>query len=326
MLLSITEVNRKIATGKPLLLAGSEEALRQLTKGTWIGGTIPYFMGEAGGVCSESLIFVTELPAFSSGEQIREYTPETLPNVCKDAPENGISFIIIPAGSKVHTAYAQDAPGYDGLFVKPVAGWISGVHLSQLGKQTPKVFNGSTGKASSDVAMVMHVALPANKQATLDIINVFKQGAGDTITFPAGGFAVSDCEINGKRRNFAEYMTTTKQNSQLPLTADYNTSIINVSVQSVDEKAGIVNLYAPVFPGMEYKFGAPVADYITAFNAAVGKEKEPAAFSCNCILNYLYAGLEGKHTGTLTGPITFGEIAHQLLNQTVVCAFIREVA
>ena len=51
MLHSTTEVNRKIANGKPLLSAGSEEALRQLTKGNWIGGTIPYFMDEAGGVC-----------------------------------------------------------------------------------------------------------------------------------------------------------------------------------------------------------------------------------------------------------------------------------
>ena len=41
-------------------------------------------------------------------------------------------------------------------------------------------------------------------------------------------------------------------------------------------------------------------------------------FSCNCILNYLYGGLEGKHTGSVYGPITFGEIAHLLLNQTLV--------
>jgi hypothetical protein len=326
MLHSITEVNRKIATGKPLLLAGSEEALRQLTKGNWIGGTIPYFMDEAGGVCSESLIFVTELPAFCGGEEIREYTPENLLNVCKDAPENGVSFIIIPAGSAVHSAYAQDAPGYEGLFVKPVVGWISGVHLSQLGKQTPKVFNGVTGAASSETAVVMHVSLPANKLATLDIVNVFKPGSGDTITFPRAGFAISECAINGKLRNFAEYMTSIQQNSQIPLTADYNTSIVNVSVQSVDEQAGVVNLYAPVFPGMEYKFGAPVTDYLHEFSVAAGKQNGPATFSCNCILNYLYAGLEGKHTGNITGPITFGEIAHQLLNQTVVRLFIRELA
>jgi hypothetical protein len=41
-------------------------------------------------------------------------------------------------------------------------------------------------------------------------------------------------------------------------------------------------------------------------------------FSCNCILNYLYSGLKGKKTAGITGPATFGEIAYQLLNQTMV--------
>ena len=41
-------------------------------------------------------------------------------------------------------------------------------------------------------------------------------------------------------------------------------------------------------------------------------------FSCNCILNYLYSELEGKKTGSFVGPITFGEVAYQLLNQTLV--------
>ncbi len=36
------------------------------------------------------------------------------------------------------------------------------------------------------------------------------------------------------------------------------------------------------------------------------------------MLNYVYGKLEGRHTGKLTGPITFGEIAYQLLNQTLV--------
>ena len=45
--------------------------------------------------------------------------------------------------------------------------------------------------------------------------------------------------------------------------------------------------------------------------------KDPV-FSCNCILNYLYGELEGKKTPPYTGPVTFGEVAYQLLNQTLV--------
>jgi len=50
------------------------------------------------------------------------------------------------------------------------------------------------------------------------------------------------------------------------------------------------------------------------------------AFACNCILNYLYGKLEGKKTGDITGPITFGEIAHQLLNQTMVRLYLHDMA
>lgn len=48
-------------------------------------------------------------------------------------------------------------------------------------------------------------------------------------------------------------------------------------------------------------------------------------FSCNCILNYQYAGLEGKKSGSVTSPVTFGEIAYQLLNQTLVYLNITDI-
>jgi hypothetical protein len=325
MLKSIAEVNQMIAEGKPLLLAGSEEALSQLAKGNWIGGTIPYFMGEAGAVCSESKVFATELPECASFAGLREYPLEALPNICTDAPQNGVSYLILPAGSAVHAAYAADALHYAEFLSRPVVGWVSGVHLSKLGQQSPKVFNGNTGRASGDVGIALHAALPDNKLAVLDIVNVFKPGKGDTITFPRAGFTASDCEINGQPRNFAEYVASTRQDTKVPLTANYNGSIVNASIQSVDEGSGVVKLYAPVFPGVEYKFGAPVADYLTALAQAMETHSESAAFSCNCILNYLYAGLEGKRTGSITGPITFGEIAHQLLNQTIVQLYIRDL-
>ncbi|MBM4779270.1 MAG: hypothetical protein GQE15_16305, partial [Archangiaceae bacterium] len=41
-------------------------------------------------------------------------------------------------------------------------------------------------------------------------------------------------------------------------------------------------------------------------------------FACNCILNYLYGALEGRTAGTMVGPVTFGEVAYMLLNQTMV--------
>ncbi len=230
MLCSISDVQNQIAIGKPLFLAGSESALSQLSKGNWIGGTIPYFMDAQGGTCSEDTVFVNEAPDSALGVQIVEYTAETLPSICKDAPENGFSFAIVPAGSLAHKAYAQDAPGYEGMYLKPVIGWVSGVLLSDLGKKQPKVFNGRSGTNCSDCVLVMHVELPPGKQADLDIVNIFKQGAGDTISFSSAGFCAGECLVNGKPTNLARYISSTRTDTRLPLTADYNGSILNVSV------------------------------------------------------------------------------------------------
>jgi hypothetical protein len=324
MLESVAEVQDKIAAGKRLLLAAEERLLRQLPRGSWIAGTIPYFMDQGGGLHSESEIFVNEIPGYASAVEVREYTTSTLPSICQDAPENGFSVIIMPAGSPVHIAYAQDFPRYRDAFLKPVVGWISGVNVPEIGKRQPKVFTGPFGQGSAQNAVVMHVALPPEKQAEIDIVNVFQPGPGDTITFAASGFSSEECRINSKPANLARYITHSHIDSRLPLTANYNGSIVNVSVQTVDEKAGLVKFYAPVFAGVEYRFARPVADYVAAFSSALPADGPAATFSCNCILNYLYAGLEGKHTGNLTGPITFGEIAHQLLNQTLVRLLIRD--
>jgi hypothetical protein len=72
---------------------------------------------------------------------------------------------------------------------------------------------------------------------------------------------------------------------------------------------------------VRYKHAKEVADYASAFTEQlqkIGLAEKSVVFSCNCILNYLYSGLEGKNTAPFVGPITFGEIAYQLLNQTLV--------
>ena len=47
-------------------------------------------------------------------------------------------------------------------------------------------------------------------------------------------------------------------------------------------------------------------------------KRSDIVLSCNCILNHLCSELEGKKTGEITGPVTFGEVAYQLFNQTMV--------
>jgi hypothetical protein len=311
---SIADVTKKIATGKPLLLAGNEAALSQLPKGNWIGGTTSYFIDTDGGTFSENTIFVDELPDYVQSVKIAEYNAQSLSSIFSDAPEKGFSVLILPAGSEVHTAYAERAPRFEGFILKPVVGWVSGVPLPEVGRTLPKVFNGQTGESSAAKAVVMHVTLPANKIADIEIVNVFKPGNGDKISFPTAGFVQEKATVNGEMH----------ADTRLPLTANYNGSVINVSIQSTEEAQGTVHLYAPVFPGVEYTFAAPVADYVKAFEAALPAQKTEAAFACNCILNYMYANLGGKNAGSVPSMITFGEIAHQLLNQTLVRLMIHD--
>ncbi|MBN1648211.1 MAG: hypothetical protein JW874_09275 [Spirochaetales bacterium] len=315
MLTGIEEVTGEIRKGKALLLAGDETQLARLPQGNWIGGTIPYFMGIKGGVISRDRIFSTELPEEAAIKQISEYSAATIRNITADAAANGFSFIIIPATSDVHIKYAQDAPNFPDIFVTPVLGWISGVHLDDLGKVSPKVFNGKTGKVMEDRAIVMHCSLPKEKMARIGIVNVFEQGKGDVIKFPKEGFSVKTCLVGGKEEHFAAYIRQKKIDTKLPLVADYAGANVNVSIQEVLDDS--VNLYAPVFSDIEYMFASPVANYVSHFQSALPADAH-AVFSCNCILNFLYSELEGKVTSGMYGPVTFGEVAYQLLNQTLV--------
>ncbi len=318
MLLTIEETIQRIEEGKLLFLAGDESLLRQLPKGKWIGGTIPYFMDVNGGVCTNGKVFVTQPPEIIQEGTIKWYDESNLEQIPADAPDNGFSVVIIPATSSVHGSYAENAPKYKGIFLKPIIGWIAGVHLNDVGTITPKVFNGDKTEASDSKAIVMHLTLPPEKMASIGIVNLFKQGDGDTITFEKGGFIIDECLINGEKRNFAEYLLANDINTQLPLVADYNGAMVNVSFQNIDEEEKSVDLYAPVFKHVEYKIASPVADYISEFLELVPKNLNNIMFSCNCILNYLYSELEGKKTGNMIGPVTFGEVAYQLLNQTMV--------
>ena len=184
----------------------------------------------------------------------------------------------------------------------------------------PKVFDGTTGEALDEHAVVMHVAFPPGKRAELAILNIFEKGTGPAITFPADRLLRNARQtIDGQQRNFAEYVQETGLDTRLPLVADYCGARINVSFQAVDPSRGEVRFYAPVFAGVSYHHARPVEDYVDAFISALPTGlNERVAFSCNCVLNFVNSSLEGRTTGDIVGPITFGEIAYQLLNQTMV--------
>lgn len=325
-LLSIDETAALIEAGKVLSLAGDESLLAQLPRGRWIGGTIPYFVDRDGGIESRDHIFVTELTAADGASvDIRSYTIDTIRHIAEDAPDNGYTIVILPAMSPIHTEFANHGRDYEQMFLKPLAGWVAGVHLQDIGKAAPKVFNGLTGAALPAEAVALHVPLPPSMTAVVHILNLFHQDpAADVITFPEDGFSAATCHVNGQPMLFADYLAARKINTRHPLVADYNGARINTSYQRVDQASKTVHFYAPVFAGIEYRQAAPIGDYVEEFNAMAKGSHDGLQFSCNCILNYLYGELQGRTTGDLAGPVTFGEIAYQLLNQTLVYLDVRE--
>lgn len=325
VLFNKSDVIAMIAAGKKLLLAGDESVLSDLPAGNWIAGTIPYFMGEKGGIFTQSDIFVTELPDFVLATHVKVYDETNIQNVYADAPRHGFSVILIPASSPTHFTFALNAPGFPGFATKPLIGWIAGGALNSEAT-TPKVFDGTRQQALENGAVVLHVELPANKLAEIDIVNIFEQSDGDTITFPEDGFSAGDVLINGQPKNFAEYLRENKIDTRLLLITDLYGAKINISFKSMDFDQKVVHFYAPVFKGYRYKIARPVDDYFGSFvNRVPQNAGERVFFACNCILNFLYAGLEGRKFANFTGPITFGEIAYQLLNQTLVYMTIEDI-
>ena len=67
MLVDLATAAAKIRSGETFFLAGDESLLRSLPKGRWIGGSIPYFMDQDGGIMSKQSVFLTQAPAAAFG-------------------------------------------------------------------------------------------------------------------------------------------------------------------------------------------------------------------------------------------------------------------
>ena len=317
-LMTVEEASQLIRKGQRMFISGEESLLSRLPKGEWAGGTIPYFMTEDGGMCAQDKVQVAVLPDFVTGTTVQLYGAAELGRIPVDYTRNGFSYIVIPGMTEAHQTFAKDCSTWHGVFNRPLVGWVAGSHLDNLGKTQAKVVNGQTGEVSGSKAVVMHVDLPAGKYAQVNIINLFQQGSGDVITFPTVGFEARECFVNGRPQNLAHYLKSANVNTQLPMVADYRGVMVNVAFQSADAENGKVAFVAPVFPGMEYKIAKPIGNYEVEFSYQLSRHNVRPVFTCNCILNYLYAKLEGKKTGGIVGPMTFGEIAYMLLNQTLV--------
>jgi len=319
MFVNLEQATKLIREGKLLHIAAEESLLNQLPEGKWIAGTIPYFITEQGGITSKDKLFVNEITS-AVDFKTAVYDKNNIFDITKDAYANGITFLVMPFASDVAVFYAKEAPNVGDLFMNPIVGWISGFDLST--NSSAKAYDGVTGKAYGDKAVALHICLPDNKTASIGIVNIFSANQDDAvIEFKEDALSVTKCLVNGKEVVFSDYIAENKIDTQLPLVADYNGVLVNVSIKSVSKENKTVDFYAPVFSEKEYRFARSVNDYAASFAEQLqGFKDVKPIFSCNCVLNYLYGKLDGKATPPFAGPVTFGEIAYQLLNQTLVYA------
>jgi hypothetical protein len=322
-LLTVAEAARRIGEGRALVLAGHEAALAQLPRGTWIGGTTPYFMTDRGGLRSRDHLFATEAPACASGVRLATYDAVGLSRLYREIPEHGYGVALMPLFSRVQLAFAVGAPGYQGFGERPLVGWVAGTEVGAADAGVPLVFDGRSGAALDQAAVVMHVALPPTATAEVGIVNVFEPEGGQALGFTEAGFSASEVLVGGRRRPFVEWLAETGLDVRRPLVGDYCGARLNVGIREVDARAGVVRFWAPVFPGIAYRHAAPVADYVEAFLArapapVLAAGTEGLGFCCNCYSNYAHGRLEGRRTGPFVGPVVFGEIAYQLCNETLV--------
>lgn len=316
-LYTVEEVSKFITDGRVLLLSGDESLLNQLPDGKWVGGTIPYFMTVGGGLYTKERIYVNDITDVINDFSLKSYDVTNIDQIVEDSFENGFSFIILPALTDVWSKYALESPEWHNLYMNPVVGWVCGVKYEDFGKIKPKTFVGSA--SAIDKAAVLHASLPKGKVARAEIINVYEQSNGDNIFFEKRGFGNNECLINGQKQNLYDYLVENNIDETLPLVANYAGARLNVgSIWDKEQKRA--DLFAPVFPETVYRVAKHRnIDYAAEFQERLsGKDAGNMIFSCTCLFNYVNFGLEGKNIANVSGPVTFGEIAYHVVNQTFV--------
>jgi len=319
------EVAGLIHAGRILVLAGAEADLAGLPPGRWVGGTAASFITATGEQEADGQIFFSDLTGVAQNIRLHHLNLSEMRQIGRLHPANGFTIAIIPGFSELLAGISTELLDYNSIYNAPLFGWVSAVDPSQLGRLQPKSFAGGPA-GSAEHAAVMSVSLPHNLFAQLQIANLFSPGTGPEIRFAQPGFvADGDCLIGGKPDNLARYIEAAQIDSRLPLVADHDGALINISIIASDAQTGRATFLAPVTPALTYRFAEQVLDYRYEFSRTLSELcQTSAALSCVCVQNYEHAGLRETAGLPFQGPVTFGQIAYGVLNHTLACLAISE--
>lgn len=322
MIATLEVIEKHLQNPRPLMIAGKEETLRKIPRGNWIGGTVPFLISDNGNEISEDYVDLTVLPGDIRRVKIKRYDLEDIHHLNLHAYETGFTFFVIPGESKIHHSFAMNSRDFQLAGKRPVMGWVSG--YSPKDSDLAKVFYGPTGECYDNKALALHCHLPDHLSISFNIINLFEPGTGDILEFPKSGFSTKDVIVNGEKKSFSQYLKDENIDIRLPLISTEEDHLSNVSFKEIGENE--VFFFAPVFDYFQYKIARPIESYYQRFSESLEQEDYGRSlFNCNCILNYEYADLKDKNLGDIQGPVTFGEIANHLQNQTFVSMFFKEV-
>ena len=316
---------RMVREGRVLILAGAEEDLAAMPEGNWIGGTCGHFVTPQGDVPAGGEVFYADFTGLAAHACWRSFSAANIHELARHYPANGFAIIILPGCSRLLGAVAGRIMEYDGLYNVPLMGWVSAVDIAALPGLMPRVFAGGP-QPRDDRAAVLYVTLQEQYFAQLNIANLFSPGTGPEIRFLDPGQRIAgDSMIGGVPDNLARYRAARGIDPRLPLVADHEGALLNVAIVSADTVSGEMLFLSPVSTSLTYRFAAEVLDYEAEFTRATAEvEAAQAAHTCICALHYEYAGLarapEAAHD--ITAPVTFGQIAYTVLNQTLACLII----
>ncbi|MBO7141697.1 MAG: hypothetical protein J6V76_01105 [Bacteroidales bacterium] len=322
------EVIDFINNGRVMSLTGSEKALSGLPKGNWIGGTSYYIVDTIGKEASDDLIFVDDFTLVAQNCKMIAYDETNIQDIAKNGYKNGFVVVVLPIDSQVYYTFANNALRYENMFDNPVVGYIAATKMEDYGKKSPQTATGIDGKLTNSLASVLYVELPDYLSARAEIENFDTiDPKSPKIVFPKDGFVQSDCTIDGKSGNIADYFENVikpRLGGYTQMITSQNGALINRDIKIVDSQKGEVTFFSPVYAGDEYYLVDSSADYLSMFNRSLGS-KRCDVLTCFSCISYFFGGkFEGKNV-CKNGIYAFGEIGYQLLNKTVVTLEIDKV-
>ena len=317
MLYRLKEAEAIVLKGLPVMVAGSPDLMSRLPRGNWIGGSTPLLMTGTGVGDSRDRLLVTPMPTSAKLLSIQRYGVGGLNYLAEDSPVNGFTIVIVPYGCLVHHTLALEAPDYPNLFSKSIAGWICAPRGEHMGERA-QVFYGPTCHAIEDEAIAIHMELPNELRAEMDILTAFDLGDGPCITFPEDGFTVTNAYVDGNLVVFSEYLRGLNHVLHIPLVGELHGTKLIAELRHYDAHTELVTFHAPVFHNVAYRFASKSSNLRERARQMLAQCSPDLDFCCICSSIYANGELGEYASGCVDAPVTFGEIANILINQAIV--------